>query len=326
MTARGPGLNEMTKENLTDRQIRLYLLGGLPEDAAERIDELSFSDDFAERIGIVEDELVDAYVASSLECDEAEAFDRHYLSSTRRRRKLDFAEVLAAERWEMSHSEPLARPAGKGSIFELFGGWRRALQFGLAAAGLIVAASVGWMFTRNGPPVGGDAIAVTGQGANVPPPTQKVPSAATPAVAALPSLTPVPSPVGNKPIDEPKTRPEQKDAGPTRPNLAVIVLSPALRNSSTKEIRAGGRPSEFQLRLESEAAGPFSVEVTSLSGASTIWSAKGLSARGTADRRTVHFRVPAGKIADGEYRVTLKAMTGEGTEAKVGEYNFRIVQ
>ena len=75
-----------------DQQLVWYLLGLLPEEDAEQLDELSISDDeVAWRLRAVENELVDAYVAGTLTGETLERFESVYLSSERRRQKVKFA-------------------------------------------------------------------------------------------------------------------------------------------------------------------------------------------------------------------------------------------
>lgn len=75
-----------------DDQLVRYVLGLLPEEEAELIDELSIADDeVAARLRVVEDDLVDAYVRGRLEGETLERFETFYLSSPRRREKVTFA-------------------------------------------------------------------------------------------------------------------------------------------------------------------------------------------------------------------------------------------
>src|SRR5262247_1167009 len=76
----------------SDEQLDRYLLRLLPEADVERIDELSIADEeMAWRLRVVEDDLVDAYVSGSLTGETLEEFEAVYLSSERRRRKVQFA-------------------------------------------------------------------------------------------------------------------------------------------------------------------------------------------------------------------------------------------
>ena len=80
-----------------DQQLVRYLLGLLPEEEAERLDEQSIVvDEFAARLQCVENDLVDAYVSGALEGDILERFESFYLASPLRREKVKFAERLLA--------------------------------------------------------------------------------------------------------------------------------------------------------------------------------------------------------------------------------------
>jgi len=76
-----------------DRQLVRYLVGLLPEEEAERLDEQSIVlDEVAARLRCVENDLVDAYVRGALEGEILERFEVCYLASPRRREKVEFAE------------------------------------------------------------------------------------------------------------------------------------------------------------------------------------------------------------------------------------------
>jgi hypothetical protein len=80
-----------------DDQLVRYLLGLLPGEDAERLDELTvWDDEMAWRLRIVENDLVDAYVAGALTGQTLEQFESFYLSSERRRRKVRFARGFLA--------------------------------------------------------------------------------------------------------------------------------------------------------------------------------------------------------------------------------------
>ena len=75
-----------------DQQLVRYLLGLLPEEDAERLDEASIVDDeIAGRLRVVENDLVDAYASGSLEGESLRRFESFYLSSPLRRQKVKFA-------------------------------------------------------------------------------------------------------------------------------------------------------------------------------------------------------------------------------------------
>ena len=77
------------------RMLTDYLLGMLPAVEAERLDELSVTDDdFALELGAAENDLVDAYVRGELNADLLERFKTWYLASPLRVQKVDFARTL----------------------------------------------------------------------------------------------------------------------------------------------------------------------------------------------------------------------------------------
>src|SRR5262249_41536128 len=105
----------------SDEQLARYLLQLLPEDDIERLDEMSIADEeIAWRLRVVEDDLVDAYVRGSLTGETLKQFEAIYLSSARRRRKVQFAgnfldkvvreasssKTTVAHRWRLQGSVP----------------------------------------------------------------------------------------------------------------------------------------------------------------------------------------------------------------------------
>ena len=87
----------LRESGIDDQRLARYLLGLLPEEEAEQVDELSIADDeIASRLQVAEDELVDAYVSGTLSGDALQGFESYYLASPRRREKVRFAASLRA--------------------------------------------------------------------------------------------------------------------------------------------------------------------------------------------------------------------------------------
>ena len=85
------------QQRVDDQTLRGYLFGDLPQDATERLDELSVvDDDFAARLDTVESDLVDAYVRGELSGDTLDKFQTAYMSSPRRRERVAFARSLSS--------------------------------------------------------------------------------------------------------------------------------------------------------------------------------------------------------------------------------------
>jgi len=85
----------VNKDKYNDQTIIQYLLGSLPEEEAERVEELSFIDDeFADRLSAVENDLIDNYVSGRLSQEKLERFASYYLASPTRRKKVKTAQVF----------------------------------------------------------------------------------------------------------------------------------------------------------------------------------------------------------------------------------------
>jgi hypothetical protein len=85
----------MSDTRVDEQMIRSYLLGTLPAQDTERIDELIFTDDdIAERLRVVENELVDSYARGKLSGDVLSKFESHYLIAPGHQQKVKTAQAL----------------------------------------------------------------------------------------------------------------------------------------------------------------------------------------------------------------------------------------
>jgi hypothetical protein len=86
----------MEIERGDDSVLRAYLLGRLAPETCESVERRLFSDDevFWERLGLIEDELVDQYARGELDGDESARFERDFLVTDERRAKLELAVAL----------------------------------------------------------------------------------------------------------------------------------------------------------------------------------------------------------------------------------------
>jgi hypothetical protein len=129
----------MSLRALDDETLSRYLLGSLPDDAAEQLDELSVIDgDVAARLRAIEHDLVDAFVNGELSGEVLDRFQSHYLASPANRSRVTFAESL---RQYQRKAERL--PA------QSFGSWSWASRWGLAAAAAIALVASSYLWTEN---------------------------------------------------------------------------------------------------------------------------------------------------------------------------------
>ena len=111
---------------ISDERLADYVLGSLPADEAERLDEASIVDDeFAARLAAIEHELFDAYAAGELAADRRARFEEIFAGSEDGRRRIGVARELRNQ----SHATPTNK--GRRTVTPMW--W-------LAAAAMVVLA------------------------------------------------------------------------------------------------------------------------------------------------------------------------------------------
>src|SRR5688500_10329743 len=137
----------MSKQTHDDQTLQRYLLEALPDAEAERLDELSLTDDeFAEALRVAESDLIDAYVQQELSGRALDQFKTHYLGSPLRREKVKFAQAFQVFALKDA-GVPAAALSGNTAQVSKGAGWfsavsdffapRLALQWAVAIAALV---------------------------------------------------------------------------------------------------------------------------------------------------------------------------------------------
>ena len=316
----------MAINKISDAEIREYILGQSRDDKKERLDELSFFDEYSERFGAVEREIIDDYLTGNLSSDEKLAFESHYLSSPSRREKLDFARALAA--YTKQQSPVVQVTSNEGSIFEVFRAWRLTFQFG-AVALVILLGIAGWLAFRISPP----AEIAQSSSTDLDPYEHANTVLVTP-TAPLPSPTATMAPAETPANENQAIRPRPVVNATPRPrkpiergtSVASFLLAPALRSSSFQELKmpTGTATAELRLQLETEEAGPVSVEIVDLRGRSRVWPVQKLSPRKGGAGSVVSFRIPARVLGPGEYQISVSRSETDYGPEKIGDYFFRV--
>src|ERR1700744_3707399 len=161
----------------SDAVLLRYLLGALPVDEAEPIEEASIVDeDLATRLNAMECDLVDSYVRGELEGANLAKFQSWYLSSPLRVQKVEAAKAIMVITDAAAEGSPVrkagevkppvetkralaasaaptlsygGRPTAAGSGGLRFGMFRAWPMLGFAAALLILIVAVGFLTSRN---------------------------------------------------------------------------------------------------------------------------------------------------------------------------------
>ena len=109
-----------TRETFDDERLMRYLIGSLDERETEQFDELSITDDeFADRLRIVEDDMVDAYAAGQLTTELRAGFERHYLTLPGKQDRVRFAKTLAFRRGRDAPETSLEPRTSRGFVWPL---------------------------------------------------------------------------------------------------------------------------------------------------------------------------------------------------------------
>jgi hypothetical protein len=125
---------------ISDERLADYVLGRLPEDEAERLDEASIADDeFAARLVAIEHDLFDAYAAGELAADRSARFEEIFGATETGRRRIAVARELR------SRSQATPATTARQPITRMW--WMAA-----AAAVMLVVGTARMLWPRNTEP------------------------------------------------------------------------------------------------------------------------------------------------------------------------------
>ena len=306
---------------LDDEELIRYVLGLLPDEATERLDEASIADDeVAARLHSVETDLVDSYVRGQLVGATLDRFESYYLMSPWRRES-----VRAATRFVRALDRAVPRDEGltwKDRIARP----TRVASF-VAAAALVLVVSGILLFQavrpRNpltvatspsgavGNPTQAGEQQPTGERGAVPPDgLERRPSAAAPATT---------------PASEP---PDGKRAAPPGQIVAVVLLPPtrAVAPVPTLAIPSDADRTGFELRLESNDFSRYQVGLKNPATNNILWRSDWIPARVSGDQASVFIVVPASLLGPQHYALELTGRGADGRLEVMGSYTVRIAE
>ena len=130
-----------------EKLIRSYLLGLLPEEDWQKIEEQVLGDDdFIDSFSLIEEELIDDYLLDTLTKGERECFEIYYLSTPDRKRKMEFARQLMSYAFsrQIEVAEKPARESGLIGFKQiLFLPWWKAAAWSTV---LLISSFLTWHF------------------------------------------------------------------------------------------------------------------------------------------------------------------------------------
>src|SRR5262245_56483055 len=333
------------RSGVSDQYLVRYILGLLPESETERLDEASIADDdMAERLRIVEDDLIDAYVRGNLDGETLERFETYYLSSPARREQVRFAASLvrsvdraarppakSASGAAASSVAPAvggASAAGTSSSSSLTSSFRRLpvtwLLPGLAAAAvLLLASSATLVYETNR--LNRSLNSERQQNAAL---DQRTRSLAHQLETERTNLTAAQ-------IELARTRewvpaspaPGRSGAPSPAPAIAVVLLpqTRAIGPIPALAMSPGVDRVAFDLRLETNDFREYKVGLRDPATNDVIWRSDWIAPRISSDQASVSLAVPGALLKPQHYAIELTGRDGANAGQVVGSYAFQIV-
>ena len=269
-----------------DDELVRYVLGLLPEEARQRLDEASIADDeVAARLHAAETNLVDSYVRGQLSGATLERFESYYLSSPRRREQVRLAaDFLGAVDRSVTRAEPVpVTSRGRWTAFAPIA----------AAAALAIAVGGAFLFQPGRPQT---------QLAEVAPGSEAVERAAAP-----PEGTPAAPPARIVAVVLPP---------PTRSVAPVPTLA----------LPAGVDRVRFELQLEMNDFPSYRVGLQDPATRRILWRSDWIAPRASADQVSLPVVVPANLLAAQHYSLELTGRDAGGRAEVIGSYTVQVVR
>lgn len=306
------------KNAINDRMLVQYLLGRLPEEDAERLDELSVADDaVATRLEEVENGLVDAHVRGELPPEDQGPFRSFYLASPIRRAKVEFAQALAT----VTAPAPAAASDGAATAVTQASARPRswftapsfAFQWGLALAALTIAAVAGYLFLQNHD--------LSAKIANL---SAQESALETREKDLKVQLDAQPAATQTAAARKPTANAEKLPAA----TLASVLLMPQTRGAGQPIAVLVDKVSAaipFELALETSGFVRYHAVLKDPGTNQTLWTSGNLAVRHGANLNTAVVSVPSKILRQQNYVIELTGVPSGGPSDLVGAYMFHAV-
>lgn len=323
----------MNLHEKTDRLLRSYVLGELSADERRTVqDRYCEDDDFYEQLLVVEDELLDEYVARRLSPKERTALEQNFLTTTGRLERLRFAESLA-EVASLSPPEPATQTQKLVEVKRF--SWTALLQLVLEPGGwmvpataagvlLVVMGGMTWLWLQN-ENLHRQLGAIQTENLHLKEQQVELRKEADAAKSQVDQLVQSRSTPQVHPDEQKPVKPEG-DSRPL-PTILSLVLVPSLNRSEQKgqefSIPAGIQTIELKFTLKNrEVLPPYQVEVQTAEG-NPVWSIAQVRP-GKLGAGVVVCRIPRKKLPTGDYVATV-AGTPHNIDTEE-DFVFRVVK
>ena len=296
-----------------DRYLVRYLLGLLPDDEAERLDEASIVDDeVAFRVRNVEEDLVDAYVAGTLDQDTRQRFGAVYLASPLRREKVRYAERFlgAVDRTPLSSevvTPRVARFSPRPAVNPRVASHSRFL-WPLAAAAMVVLSFGAMLF---------EEVRLR----------QELADAQRQSAALVDRSRNLEKELDDQRAVNTDTRREVDRIRTAPLPTPALVLLPQMRATapvSTVAVPSGTGVVRFDLRLETNDFARYQVALRDPATNVIVWRSDILTPEPARRPPTISLAIPSSVMKPQHYLLELTGRTAAGGSESVASYGFKI--
>jgi anti-sigma factor RsiW len=333
-----------------DQLIARYLLGRLSESEAERLDELSLTDDeFAARLQVVENDLVDAYVRGELSGEELESFHSYYLASPRRREKVAIARGLQAFIGRTADSrQPEAAPrrlsaaslsdqpgARKSFFRRYFFEPGPATRWGMAAAALLLLLlTAGWLVSENLrlrnqiQQARSERDELQRREEELRARLQQQGGGDSQSEQELASLRQQLARLEEQLARQQGAKSPPKDP-PAEPRIFAFALAPQLRGAgqvATLAIPADADSVRLELQLEANDFPFYRAALKAQPGDALVWRGAGLRPISKGDGKTLVVVLGSARLKARRYAIEVQGVSSAGDAEVIGYYVFRVVK
>ena len=300
------GESNMQPQPIDEVVLTRYLLGNLTETEEIQVEDRAFADpEYLTALETAEADLIDTYVNGGLSPAERRSFERRFLMSPTRWKKVEFARALAKVA-----AESAPRPVRRRWM-EWLRGPRPSLRFAAAFAGLICVVGISWLTFQNGR-MKSRLLALEQERGELTARQDSLQRQLLEQRAAAAAPAPPQAPVAASAI-------------------ASLVLLPGISRSETRiellQLSSSAQLARIEIPLEARDEFPrFEVELRTRRGEGVL-TRSNLARQRAGSGYVVSFDVPASALAPGDYELTLKGTGGQGGTARsetVGYYYFRV--
>lgn len=313
-----------------------YLLGQLPEDEQQRIEQRFFDDEqYYQQLLEVEDELRCAYAQGALPRAPQAQFERRFLIFADERKRVALARAMLAELPQISVEE-VPRPVSRRSepksarswLLWSFGWLNPARSFALAAAALVIVAGCVWLLFETAR-LRNQLSQLRAERTTT---EQQLEQRSADERARAEQLS--------RQLDEERARRAQLEQElasrgtqttepVARPAVIALWLTPGLVRGGGATKRLALPPEARQVRLQLELTGGAYSRYRAVllnSDGNELWRRAGLPARLDAARRVVVLNIPARLLAEDDYELKLTGVDAAGQPTRADSYYFTILK